>query len=174
MKRVSSTIAVRTSLARIRAELTPTAIVESGRAYEVGEVRETDDGWEVLASLAEVDEDVVFVFEKTPTGYSYELANSGLFEELSTELSIEQKGTEDGTGPDDVDDDSEQIMFISMTSEYTFGGLLAPIYDWLAQNDRKRELVNVLVELGDEIGDIVPDPDVPGTTSAGEQRVDNT
>lgn len=121
-------------------KLSPRSIIEYERTYDVKEVSETNDGWVVTAINRDENVEVERTFEKLPNGYTYEHLSGGFFDELSTTLTVEEP-KHDGNRP----------VRVLITSEFTFGGLLSPIFDRLAVSKREEELKRTIYGLAAEL-----------------------
>lgn len=139
--------------------LSPRSIIEYEGTYEVAAVDRIDDGWRVTAVSRDRTVEMEIDFRRRSDGYVYELVGDGPFEELHTTVTVHggsddgarrrardgEGGAVSGTRPDDP-------VRVTATSEYTLGGWLAPVVDWLAARNRRRELERALVALASEVG----------------------
>ncbi|WP_418280330.1 hypothetical protein [Halorubrum sp. DTA98] len=126
MKQVEVSYTLDASRESIAGRLSPEAIVEYEGTYEVISVKETDGECRISVSndTIEGDHDMVLTFTETETGYVYRQVGDGLFETLSTEIVLE----------------GDEHALVTVRSEFTFGGPLAFVKDWLAAGYRRAEL----------------------------------
>lgn len=119
----------------IRPALSPAAIVAAEGTFEVADVTETDDGWEVEASGRGLS--ATFAFRETDEGYVYEqVGDHGPFDEMETTLSLARE--DDGTR-------------LTMTSSVDLGLPLARLSDRVAAWKRRAELRRALAALAEDV-----------------------
>lgn len=134
--------------------LSPRTIIEYEGTYDVEAVDRSDDGWLVTAVAREPALEPEFEFRRRPDGYDYELVGDGPFEALHTTVTVHPRtGSRAASGEPDLatgttPDDSVRV---TMTSEFTFGGWLAALFDRLASSDRRRELERALLALASAV-----------------------
>lgn len=149
--------------------LSPRTIIEYEGTYDVEAVDRSDDGWRVIAVASEPDLEMEVDVRRRPDGYAYELVGGGPFETLETTVKVHtppRSGSGSGGGKARSGTAADGAVRVTMTSEFTFGGWLAPIIDRLAASDRKRELERALLALASAV-------DASGaTTDAGADRTD--
>lgn len=137
MKEVEVSYAFTAPYGEIVALLTPRSIIEYQETFDVESVEETADGWE----LAVVNEDIrpdsrsVLEFAETDRGYVYVQGERGVFEELRTEITV---------------DEGERTRIIARSS-FTFGGPFAFLKDWFAAAPRREELERFMANLAREL-----------------------
>lgn len=143
MTRVEEAARLDASRQRIEATLSPETIVEYEGTYVVESERATDDERVLTVSSphGQTNTRIDLVFSETADGYVYEQRGPGLFADLRTEIRLE---ADDGG------------TLVTVTSEYTFGGLLAPVKDWLTSTSRCEELRRFLTNLAAEVADEPP------------------
>lgn len=147
--------------------LSPRSIVEYEQTYDVAAVERVDEGWRVTAVSEEPGVEMELHFRRQPGGYVYDLVGGGPFEVLHTTLTVHD-------GPADAAGDGEPTdpVRVTMTSEYTLGGWLAPVVDWLAASNRERELEQALLALASEVGALDPDGNADSDGSDGSDNTD--
>lgn len=159
MRRVKVTGELDAPAEEIRKALSPESIVEHEATYEVEDTSRRGDDWLVTAVAKGRGDRTVLAFEELPNGYRYELVEGGFFEEMTTTVNVHRPAA--GTGhelePDEVETDSvpgdeAESVCVTMCSEFTFGGLLSPIWDRVGESDRKRELEGAMLRLASELG----------------------
>ncbi|PSP77188.1 polyketide cyclase [Halobacteriales archaeon QS_1_68_20] len=119
----------------IRSALSPSAIVAAEGTFEVADVEETGDGWEVHAEGRGIS--ATFAFRETEDGYVYEqVGDHGPFEEMETALSLVRE--DDGTR-------------LTMTSVVDLGLPLSAVTDRVAAWKRRAELRRALAALAEGV-----------------------
>jgi len=135
----------------LEAKLSPRAIVEYAGTYRVVSVEEGPDTTTVAVENDQFG--AVLEFTEVDGGYAYRQVESGPFAEMQTWVTVEE-GDEEGSAR------------LALTSEFTFGGRLAFLKDWLASSTRRQELErlahNLAMEFVDEDEESDDDPDGRG------------
>lgn len=137
----------------VSAHLSPESIMEYERTYEVLEVEEDVDGW-IVSTFANGDTSMVVRFEELPNGYAYRNVEGGFFEDLYTTVRVteaEDAPSSDAGLTEASESTASPAARVVFHSEFTFGGLLAPLIDRLATRQRRKELERVLYALGEAI-----------------------
>lgn len=180
MRHVEVTADVAATPEEVLEALTPRSLIEFENTFEVTGVTETDDGWLVTGEANAGDEriEMTVSVDRLPNGYAYELVEGGFFDELSTSVHVHEpepgeiEGDGDGNvdGVDTVDDDTDRARIV-WESEFTFGGLLAPVKDRLSDSNRQLELKRAMFRLGRDIDAIELPAD--GSVPDGMDEVDD-
>lgn len=152
MREVETSAEYESSPSDIHDELDPKSIIEYEGTFLVREVTESDGGWLVNAVSKENNVEMEVFIEELPDGYTYELREGGFFDELRTTILIREG------------DDGTQV---TVSSEFTFGGRLARLYDWLGAEDRQMELDRMLLTLAVELEEIKPPDGYEGLSEQG-------
>lgn len=121
----------------IEAHLTPQSIVEYQGTFDVRSVEETPDGWELTVESERMGPDSrsVLVCTETERGYRYVQKSGGVFEQLQTEVAV----------------DEGEPTRVTVRSSFTFGGPLAFAKDWFAARWRRKELERFMMNLAREL-----------------------
>jgi len=133
-------------------QLSPESIIGYKRVYDVEEVASRADGWLVTATSTEMDTRAEFAVEELEDGYSYRLVDDEPFAELFTTVRVaaHDPASDDDADPAPVDEVGRTR--VTLTSEFTFGGSLAPLLDRLALRHRRDELERTLASLKQALG----------------------
>lgn len=125
------------------------------RTYEVLEVEADGDGWTVT-TYADSETGMIVQFEEISNGYAYEKVEGGFFEELHTTVTVsevEDSPSADGGSASSPDGSAPDRTRVEFHSEFSFGGIFAPLIDRLATRQRRKELKRALYALGEEVDD---------------------
>lgn len=147
MRTVSASAVLEVPPEAVSEELSPESIIAYKAVYDVEEVVSRADGWVVTATSAEMDTEAEFAVEELEDGYAYRLVGDEPFAELFTTVRFTAHDPAlDGTSGSVAEDGSGPTR-VTLTSEFTFGGLLAPLLDRLALRHRQDELERTLASL---------------------------
>lgn len=162
MQTVSASADIEASAEAVRDELSPRSIIEYEQTYDVVEVSETVDGWYLTVMSVEQGIEMELFFEELSNGFAYERVSGRPFDQLRTTVTIDGDATADTEADGDANPalDAEgthgDSVRVTMTSKFSFGGLLAPLTDWLASDKRRLELERALYNLAVEVYGIEP------------------
>lgn len=145
MKEVEVTAVLDVPRVEVERRLSPESIVEYAGTYTVESVEESDDVTVLTAVGEEIDS--VLEFRELDDGYVYsQRGDDGPFEEMHTRITIRETGNDDGK------------TRVTVTSEFTFGGTLSFLTDWLGTSIRRDEVERLLTALALDLeGDADPD-----------------
>lgn len=135
MREVEVTADLDVPRAEVVERLSPESIVGYARTYTVRSVEERSDGRTVLTAAGE-DIETTLEFTRLEDGYVYvQRGEDGPFEEMTTKITV--RG--------DVE------TRVSARSEFTFGGPLSFVTDWLGTSIRRDELRRLLTNLASDL-----------------------
>lgn len=127
--------------AEIERKLSPEAIIEYAGTYEIESAEHSGDRTVLTATGNDIG--IVVEFTEREDGYIYtQVGNDGPFEEMRTQIAI-AGGNE---------------TRVSVRSEFTFGGWLSVLTDWLGTDIRRDELERLLVNLGHDLAEDTHEP----------------
>lgn len=128
--------------------LSPRAIIEYESTYEVQSVEKHVDDWLVFVNAPKID--TVFRFTELSAGYEYKQDDEGPFEQFRTTVTMSEAN--DTSNDDDVEEEANRgITCITFRSEFTFGGLAAPLLNRLAARSRRDELERAIIYLSEDL-----------------------
>ncbi len=147
MKEVEVTAVLDVPRVEVERKLSPESIVEYAGTYTVESVEESDDVTVLTAVGEEIE--TVLEFRELDDGYVYsQRGDDGPFEEMHTRITVSENvnGNDDGK------------TRVTVTSEFTFGGALSFLTDWLGTSIRRDEVERLLAALALDLeGDLDPD-----------------
>jgi hypothetical protein len=147
MKEVEVTAVLDVPRVEVERKLSPESIVEYAGTYTVESVEESDDVTVLTAVGEEIE--TVLEFRELDDGYVYsQRGDDGPFEEMHTRITVSENvnGNDDGK------------TRVTVTSEFTFGGALSFLTDWLGTSIRRDEVERLLTALALDLeGDLDPD-----------------
>ena len=174
MQTVSASADIEAPPEVVRDELTPRSIIEYEQTYDVVEVTETVDGWYLTVMSVEGDIEMELFFEELSNGFAYELVSGRPFERLRTTVTLDSDAPADAETGDDTNPEpgtagaERDNVRVTMTSEFSFGGLLSPLTDWLASDKRQLELERALYNLGVDVYGVEPGSETDATSAERE------
>lgn len=145
MKEVEVTAVLDAPRGEVERKLSPESIVEYAGTYTVESSEKSDDG--TILTVAGEDIEMVLEFTGLEDGYVYsQRGDEGPFEEMHTRIVVRENGNDGETR-------------VTVTSEFTFGGTLSFLTDWLGTSIRRDELERLLTGLAFDLEEDGSGPD---------------